>query len=50
MIGTGTKLQPFADAPIKANDACGGQPNGDMGVTVPTQVFTPGQDLSLIHI
>ena len=47
MIGTGTKLQPFADAPIKANDACGGQQNGDMGVTVPTQVFTPGQEIAV---
>lgn len=57
--GLGIKLQPFADADNYANDAfrppdpsnraCGGSgpPQNDVGVTVPTESFQPGQTINI---
>jgi len=47
MQGTGAKLQPFASALSLANGGCGGTTNGDPGVRVPTQAFTPGQAITV---
>lgn len=47
MNGIGTKLRPFAQAKIIADQGCGDRANGDMGVSVPTQAFTPGSNVQV---
>ena len=38
MLGTGTKLQPFADAQLYADNGCGGAGNGDPGLKQPPTI------------
>jgi len=47
MIGTGSKLQPFAGASAYANGGCGSATNGDPGVQIPTVAYTPGAQVTV---
>jgi len=43
----GTKLQPFADAKLKADAGCGGTANQDPGVQIPQYAFTSGSTIEV---
>ena len=46
-ISPGIKLQPFADAKLKADAGCGGTANRDPGVQTPTIAYTPGASVTV---
>ena len=45
--GDGAKITPFADAKAIVDGGCGGAQNGDPGVQVPSQVYAPGDPITI---